>query len=104
MQSKPICVLGAGLMGVGIATHFARYGHDVWLYDTDSSRIAEISGVAGGILDELIATDQFAIGEKTTVMSRLHGTTSLQDIAAGRLLIEAIVLNSSTHCMRNWKS
>ena len=50
MQSKPVCVLGAGLMGVGIATHFARYGHDVWLYDTDSSRIAEISAVASGIL------------------------------------------------------
>lgn len=64
MQSKPICILGAGLMGVGIATHFARFGYDVWLYDTDSSRIAEISGVAGGITDELIVTDQFAIGEK----------------------------------------
>ncbi|KAA1146589.1 3-hydroxyacyl-CoA dehydrogenase family protein [Citrobacter portucalensis] len=90
MQSKPICILGAGLMGVGIATHFARFGYDVWLYDTDSSRIAEISGVAGGILDELIVTDQFAIGEKATVVARLHGTTSLQDIAACRLLIEAI--------------
>ncbi|MDQ9156999.1 3-hydroxyacyl-CoA dehydrogenase family protein [Citrobacter portucalensis] len=90
MQSKPICVLGAGLMGVGIATHFARFGYDVWLYDTDSSRIAEISGVAGGILDELIVTDQFAIGEKATVVARLHGTTSLQDIVACRLLIEAI--------------
>lgn len=90
MQSKPICILGAGLMGVGIATHFARFGYDVWLYDTDSSRIAEISGVAGGILDELIVTDQFAIGEKATVVARLHGITSLQDIAACRLLIEAI--------------
>ena len=90
MQSKPICILGAGLMGGGIATHFARFGYDVWLYDTDSSRIAEISGVAGGILDELIVTDQFAIGEKATVVARLHGTTSLQDIAACRLLIEAI--------------
>ncbi|MBJ9517122.1 3-hydroxyacyl-CoA dehydrogenase family protein [Citrobacter portucalensis] len=90
MQSKPICILGAGLMGVGIATHLARFGYDVWLYDTDSSRIAEISGVAGGILDELIVTDQFAIGEKATVVARLHGTTSLQDIAACRLLIEAI--------------
>lgn len=67
-----------------------RFGYDVWLYDTDSSRIAEISGVAGGILDELIVTDQFAIGEKATVVARLHGTTSLQDIAACRLLIEAI--------------
>lgn len=64
MQSKPICVLGAGLMGVGIATHFARYGHDVWLYDTDSSRIADIGAVASGIVDELIATEQFAADEK----------------------------------------
>lgn len=90
MKNKPICVLGAGLMGIGIATHFARFGHDVWLYDTDSGRIVEISSVASGILDELIATEQFAAGEKASVVNRLHGTTSLQDIAGCGLLIEAI--------------
>lgn len=90
MQNNSICVLGAGLMGVGIATHFARFGHDVWLYDTDSSRIAEISLIASGIVDELIATEQFALSEKASVMNRLHGTTSLQDIATCGLLIEAI--------------
>jgi 3-hydroxybutyryl-CoA dehydrogenase len=90
MQNNSICVLGAGLMGVGIATHFARFGHDVWLYDTDSSRIAEISLIASGIVDELIATEQFALSEKASVINRLHGTTSLQDIAACGLLIEAI--------------
>jgi 3-hydroxybutyryl-CoA dehydrogenase len=77
-------------MGVGIATHFARFGHDVWLYDTDSSRIAEINIIASGIVDELIATEQFALSEKSSLMNRLHGTTSLQDIAACGLLIEAI--------------
>ena len=90
MKNKQICVLGAGLMGVGIATHFARFGHNIWLYDTDSSRIAEISPIASVIVDELIATEQFALSEKTSVMNRLHGTTSLQDIAACGLLIEAI--------------
>lgn len=90
MKNKQICVLGAGLMGVGIATHFARFGYDIWLYDTDSSRIAEISLIASGIVDELIATEQFALSEKASVMNRLHGTTSLQDIAACGLLIEAI--------------
>lgn len=53
MQTEQFAVLGAGLMGVGIATHFARFGHDIWLYDTEQSRIAEIHVVAGGILDEL---------------------------------------------------
>ncbi|EGT0665112.1 3-hydroxyacyl-CoA dehydrogenase family protein [Citrobacter werkmanii] len=90
MKNKQICVLGAGLMGVGIATHFARFGHDIWLYDTDSSRIAEISHIASDIVDELIATEQFALSKKASVMNRLHGTTSLQDIAACGLLIEAI--------------
>ena len=90
MKTKHICVLGAGLMGVGIATHFVRYGHDVWLYDTDSNRIADIGAVASGILDELIATEQFPKNDKEQAVSRLHGTTSLHDIAACGLLIEAI--------------
>lgn len=90
MQTNHISVLGAGLMGVGIATHFARFGHDVWLYDTDSNRIADIATVASGILDELIATDAFAGTDKTTVLSRLHGTGSLEDQAISGLLIEAI--------------
>ena len=90
MQTNHISVLGAGLMGVGIATHFARFSHDVWLFDTDNSRINEITAVANGILDELIATDQFPADDKEQVLSRLHGTTSLQDIAAPGLLIEAI--------------
>lgn len=90
MQNNHFSVLGAGLMGVGIATHFARFGHNIWLFDTDSDRIAEINAVAGSILDELIATDQFHAEEKASVLSRLHGTTSLQDIATAQLLIEAI--------------
>ncbi|MBJ3590631.1 3-hydroxyacyl-CoA dehydrogenase family protein [Salmonella enterica subsp. enterica serovar Saintpaul] len=90
MQTNHISVLGAGLMGVGIATHFARFGHDVWLYDTDSNRISDIATVASGILDELIATDAFADTEKPTVLSRLHGTGSLEDLAISGLLIEAI--------------
>ncbi|MEG0098294.1 MAG: 3-hydroxyacyl-CoA dehydrogenase family protein [Citrobacter sp.] len=90
MQTNHISVLGAGLMGVGIATHLARFGHDIWLFDTDSNRIAEITAVTSSILDELIATDQFAAAEKAAVLRRLHGTTSLADIAASGLLIEAI--------------
>ncbi|NDO82024.1 3-hydroxybutyryl-CoA dehydrogenase [Citrobacter sp. NCU1] len=90
MPDNRFAVLGAGLMGVGIATHFARYGHDVWLFDTDSARIAEISAVAGSILDELIATGQFSPADKTPVIRRLKGTTTLQDIASSQILIEAI--------------
>lgn len=90
MQTNRFAVLGAGLMGVGIACHFARFGHEIWLYDTDRARTAEITSVAGEILEELIAAGQFSAADKATVLSRLQGTTSLADIAASSLLIEAI--------------
>ena len=40
MQSSDYAVLGAGLMGVGIATHFIRHGHEVLLYEPDPQRLA----------------------------------------------------------------
>ena len=41
-------------MGVGIATHFARYSHDVWLYDMSTS---------GTYVDgERVATKSFLLG------------------------------------------
>ena len=39
MFTPQLAVLGAGLMGVGIACHFARHGHTVRLYDTDPARV-----------------------------------------------------------------
>ncbi len=53
MQSSDYAVLGAGLMGVGIATHFIRHGHEVLLYDPDPQRLEEAPAVASGILAEL---------------------------------------------------
>ncbi|HID4387475.1 TPA: 3-hydroxyacyl-CoA dehydrogenase NAD-binding domain-containing protein, partial [Klebsiella pneumoniae] len=50
MFTSRLAVLGAGLMGVGIACHFARHGHAVRLYDTDPQRLAEVPAVASAIL------------------------------------------------------
>ena len=56
MFTSRLAVLGAGLMGVGIACHFARHGHAVRLYDTDPQRLAEVPAVASAILRELEAS------------------------------------------------
>ena len=58
MFTPRLAVLGAGLMGVGIACHFARHGHAVRLYDTDPQRLAEVPTVAGAILRELEVSGQ----------------------------------------------
>ncbi|OKB67414.1 3-hydroxybutyryl-CoA dehydrogenase [Serratia marcescens] len=90
MQSSDYAVLGAGLMGVGIATHFIRHGHEVLLYDPDPQRRVEAPAVASGILAELSDVGQFDNGERDAALARLRVTGDLNDVARARLLIEAI--------------
>ncbi|HAV2276200.1 3-hydroxyacyl-CoA dehydrogenase family protein [Serratia marcescens] len=90
MQSSDYAVLGAGLMGVGIATHFIRHGHEVLLYDPDPQRLAEAPAVASGILAELSDVGQFDNDERDAALVRLRVTGDLNEVARARLLIEAI--------------
>ncbi|BEM90173.1 3-hydroxybutyryl-CoA dehydrogenase [Serratia marcescens] len=90
MQSSDYAVLGAGLMGVGIATHFIRHGHGVLLYDPDPQRLAEAPVVASGILAELSDVGQFDNDERDAALARLRVTGDLNEVARARLLIEAI--------------
>ena len=87
MYKPTLAVLGAGLMGIGIACHFARHGHRVRLYDTDPTRLAEVPAVAAAILHELHESGQFDAAHQQEVVV---GTASLSDLADSTLLIEAI--------------
>lgn len=90
MYTPTLAVLGAGLMGIGIACHFARHGHQVRLYDTDPARLAEVPTVATAILHELHDSGQFDIATQPAVLARLFGTRHLSELAECTLLIEAI--------------
>ncbi|TXE66440.1 3-hydroxyacyl-CoA dehydrogenase family protein [Serratia nematodiphila] len=90
MQSSDYAVLGAGLMGVGIATHFIRHGHEVLLYEPDPQRREEAPAVASGILAELSDVGQFDNDERDAALVRLRVTGDLNAVARARLLIEAI--------------
>ena len=90
MFTPRLAVLGAGLMGVGIACHFARHGHAVRLYDTDPQRLAEVPAVASAILRELEASGQQDPADRDAVLARLTPTPTLNALADATLLIEAI--------------
>ena len=90
MFTSRLAVLGAGLMGVGIACHFARHGHAVRLYDTDPQRLAEVPAVASAILCELEASGQQDPADRDAVLARLTPTPTLNALADATLLIEAI--------------
>ena len=73
MFTPRLAVLGAGLMGVGIACHFARHGHAVRLYDTDPARVSpRFQAVAAAILRELgePASQLDAARPRTAVLAR----------------------------------
>lgn len=107
MFTPRLAVLGAGLMGVGIACHFARHGHAVRLYDTDPQRLAEVPAVASAILRELEASGQQDPADRDAVLARLTPTPTLNALADATLphlarqvsdfcaacALEAVVLN-----------
>ncbi|MDV7211665.1 3-hydroxyacyl-CoA dehydrogenase family protein [Azotobacter beijerinckii] len=90
MTASPLVILGAGLMGIGIATHFARHGHRVLLRDPSAERLAEVPAVARSILAELADAGRFDRALTEATLARLATTARLEEVAGARLLIEAI--------------
>jgi 3-hydroxybutyryl-CoA dehydrogenase len=71
MSTLRIAVLGAGLMGHGIAQVFARAGHDVTVYDPFPGSLQTLSARITANLTEL--------GQDTGCVTRVRGTANLAD-------------------------
>ena len=93
MKIRTVGVLGAGLMGSGIAQVSAQAGHPTILLEVSRELLdrglQRIEGfLRGGLEKGKITPDQMA---KT--LSLLKGTTDLQDLSACDLVVEAIIEN-----------
>ena len=86
----PIGVLGAGLMGHGIAQVFALAGHEVTVLDANPAAFdAARSKVARNL--ELMTEYGLVTREQAeAVPSRLTFTTDLADVGRSALIIEAV--------------
>lgn len=89
-MSHSYAVVGAGLMGVGIALAFARAGKSVLLIDTDLRRLAAVDGAAAEILGELAGAGQFDPDAAQETLARIDTSTALVSVAGCGLIIEAI--------------
>ncbi|GHE23332.1 3-hydroxyacyl-CoA dehydrogenase NAD-binding domain-containing protein [Sphingobacterium griseoflavum] len=83
-------ILGAGIMGSGIAYEAARAGIDVVLKDVDEAAAERGKSYAKKLTDRLV--DQGKINEKhqTNLLSRIYPTADVQHFAEADMIIEAV--------------
>lgn len=91
MEIKKIGVLGAGVMGNGIAQVFAQAGYEVVMRDIED-RFVE-----GGMkritknLDRGVEKGRISAEDKDAVLSRIKGTTSVGDLKDMDFVVEAVI-------------
>jgi 3-hydroxybutyryl-CoA dehydrogenase len=92
MEIKKICVLGAGIMGAGIALVSARAGFEVFIRDMEDRFVENGLSTIKSNLDRAVSKGKMDKDEAAAVIGRITGTTDLNR-AAGEadLVIEAII-------------
>jgi len=90
MKVKKLGVLGAGMMGAGIAFVSARVGIEVVLMDRDQESCDR--GVAGitGILDEGVKRKKVTPEMKDQILSRVTATPDYSALKGCDLIVEAV--------------
>ncbi|MGC2198649.1 MAG: 3-hydroxybutyryl-CoA dehydrogenase [Stellaceae bacterium] len=96
MSVRTIGVIGAGIMGRGIAQISATAGLHVTLIDVNESAIKKALDAVEGNLTGLVGKGKMTAAEKETALQLIHGTTAYEDLKAADVVIEAATENFDT--------
>lgn len=87
-----ISIIGAGLMGHGIAQVFASCGHAVSLMDIEADRLDAALASIRDNLESMAGHGIVQAGEIDDILARIHVTTRLEQACAGAdFVVEAVV-------------
>jgi 3-hydroxybutyryl-CoA dehydrogenase len=95
MAIQKIAVVGAGIMGTGIAQAVAQNGIDAVLCDTVKGLAAKSKERVGKQLLKLIDKGKISEEQRQGLLSRIHPTDELAEIKDAGFVIEAITENES---------
>ncbi len=87
---KKVGVLGAGMMGAGIAYVSAMAGIEVVLLDRDDDAVGRGVGTIAGILDEGIKRRKTTEEKKAAILGAVTATTDYADLKGCDLIVEAV--------------
>jgi 3-hydroxybutyryl-CoA dehydrogenase len=95
-QISTVGILGAGLMGHGIAQVTAEAGYDVVLREVDDTTLSKGIGKIEKQLARAVEKGKAEQSDADAVLSRIRGTVHYSDLAGCDLVIEAITENLAT--------
>ncbi|MFJ6651414.1 3-hydroxyacyl-CoA dehydrogenase family protein [Microbacterium sp. NPDC091313] len=87
---EKVAVLGFGTMGGGIAQVVAQSGREVWVLESEQSRLDAGRAAVEKFLGAGIQRGKTTPEQRDAVLGRIHGTTSVADLAEVDLVIEAV--------------
>ncbi len=89
-KATKVAVLGAGMMGAGIAYSCARAGMEVVLKDVSAEAAERGKGYSEKLLDKAIARGRSTEEKKAELLDRIRPTADPADLAGCDLVIEAV--------------
>jgi 3-hydroxybutyryl-CoA dehydrogenase len=91
MTIKKIGIVGAGIMGHGIALVAAKAGYEIVLHDIKDEYVKKGLGSIEKFVDKSIEKGKMTPDDKKNILGKIHGTTKLEDMKDADLIIEAIL-------------
>ena len=92
-QAKKVAVLGAGMMGAGIAYVCARGGMDVALKDVSLEAAERGKSYSKALTEKAVARGQQTQEAAVALLAKITPTASASDLAGADLVIEAVFEN-----------
>jgi len=93
MAIKKIGVIGAGTMGHGITLVSAKAGYNVIIRDIKDEFVNKGLSKIEKFLDKSVEKGKMTSDDKKSILSKIKGTTKLEDLKDVDLVIEAIFEN-----------
>ncbi|HWS25565.1 MAG TPA: 3-hydroxyacyl-CoA dehydrogenase NAD-binding domain-containing protein, partial [Xanthomonadales bacterium] len=87
---RTLGILGAGMMGAGIAYVSAKAGIEVVLLDTSNENAQRGKAYSQALLDKAISRGKSTAAKRDQLLARIRTTTDYADLAACELVIEAV--------------
>lgn len=87
---RNVAIVGAGMMGTGIAETAARAGLEVTLYEPDPLPLEHSRERLASSLERIVSRGRLTAEEAAATTARVSWTSDLEDLADATIVIEAV--------------